>query len=60
MTTKRSSINAAKTLTEVAEIMTSRGYPMSKQAALDIEQRAIRKLRNDPLMRRLFLELTAS
>ncbi len=48
---------AVRTLTDVAEIMTRRGYPMTKQAVRDTEQRAIRKLRSHEDTRRLLDEV---
>jgi hypothetical protein len=40
--------NAELTFEEVAEIMTSRGYPMSAGAAWHTERRALRKIAQHP------------
>jgi len=49
--------HAIRTMQEVAEIMTSRGYPMTRRAVWFAERRVFRKLRNEEAVRRLFEEL---
>lgn len=51
--------HAVMSLEEVARIMESRGFPMSKQAVRYFEQNAFKKLRRDPEVLRVWTELTA-
>lgn len=45
--------DAHRTQEEVAEIMTQRGYPMSRARVQQIEEAAIKKMKRHPLMREL-------
>ena len=49
--------HAARTLDEVAEIMTQRGYPMTKQGVKYHEKRAIKKLCENATVLRLWNEM---
>lgn len=50
-------IKLAMTHSEIAEIMTERGEPMSRQAVQRVEISALRKLREHPEIRELAREV---
>lgn len=46
-----------RTQQQVAQLMTERGYPMSRARVGEIEAKALRKMRKHPLMRELAKQL---
>jgi hypothetical protein len=57
MTDGQSNHHAIRTLREVADILTSQGYPMTRRAVWFAERKIFQKLRDDDSLRQLFEEL---
>lgn len=52
--------HAIRSFKEVAEIMTANGFPMTNKSVWHEERRAFLKLKNDPTLRQMFLDLIES
>ncbi len=49
--------HAIRTLQQVADIMTERGFPMTRRAVWFAERRALRRLRSEKILKRMFEEM---
>lgn len=52
-----SGLHSIRTQSEVAEIMTERGYPMNRSMVYALEKRALRKMAKHPILAALARDL---